>query len=155
MEGPTVVRSEALLTAFCLAFLGGPAAAADVPGTWATAEEKSRIEIVACADAQEKLCGSIVWLKEPYDDAGQPKTDRNNPDPALRSRPIIGLPLLSGFAKAAEPGVWEDGRIYNPEDGDTYSCTMTLLDDGRLEVRGYVGLPLFGKSQIWTRVTAN
>ena len=154
---PIVARSNLRSAAagVVLALGAGPAVAADVLGTWATAEDKSHVEVVPCAEAAEQLCGSIVWLKEPNDDTGQPKLDKNNPDPALQSRPIVGLPLLAGFVKAAEPDVWEDGEIYNPEDGDTYSCTMTLLEDGRLEVRGYVGLPLFGKSQTWTRVTAN
>jgi uncharacterized protein (DUF2147 family) len=152
-----VARSSLLSAAagVVLALAAGPAAAADVLGTWATAEDKSHVEIVPCAEAAEKLCGSIVWLKEPNDDTGQPKHDKNNPEPSLQSRPIIGLPLLAGFVSGDEPNKWTDGEIYNPEDGDTYSCTMTLLEDGRLEVRGYVGLPLFGKSQIWTRVTAN
>ena len=146
-------RSKALLTAFALALWTAPAAAADVLGTWATAEEKSHVEIVACPDAPEKLCGTIVWLKQPNDEAGVPKTDKNNPDEALRSRPIVGLPLLSGFEPdITEAGRWTEGKIYNPEDGETYSCTMELLPDGRLEVRGYVGLPIFGKSQIWTPV---
>jgi uncharacterized protein (DUF2147 family) len=148
-----VARSRKLLAALALAVLTGPAAAANVLGTWATAEDKSHVEIVACAAAPDKLCGSIVWLKEPNDEAGQPKTDKNNPDEALRTRPVVGLPLLSGFVPdITEQGRWTDGEIYNPEDGETYSCTMELLPDGRLEVRGYVGLPIFGKSQIWTRV---
>ncbi|MDP6689178.1 MAG: DUF2147 domain-containing protein, partial [Alphaproteobacteria bacterium] len=51
-----------------------------------------------------------------------------------------------------EANVWNDGTIYNPEDGEIYSCTMTLVDGRTLKVRGDVGLPLFGKTQVWTRV---
>ena len=120
-----------------------------VLGTWATEGGKSHVEIVACG---EKLCGSITWLKEPMDDEGKPKHDDNNPDMELQSRPILGLPLLANFIAGTEANVWEDGTIYNPEDGETYSCTMTLLDNATLKVRGYVGLPLFGKTQVWTRV---
>ena len=118
-------------------------------GTWATEGGKSHVESVTCG---EKLCGSITWLKEPLDDKGMPKHDINNPDTELQSRPIIGLPLLANFIGGTEANVWDDGTIYNPEDGETYSCTMTLLDDATLKVRGYVGLPLFGKTQVWTRV---
>ncbi len=125
------------------------AALANVVGIWATKEEKSRVEISECG---KKLCGEIIWLKEPLNDKKEPKTDTNNPDEKLRSRKIIGLKLLSGFVPSSEKNKWEDGEIYNPEDGKTYSCTMTLLPDGRLEVRGYVGISLFGKSQIWTKV---
>jgi uncharacterized protein (DUF2147 family) len=150
-----VGRSRALALAAALAVVlaaPGAAAQAAVLGTWATEGGKSHVEITPCEPDAAKLCGVIVWLKEPLDDAGAPKRDRNNPDAALRERPILGLPLLAGFAAGGEPDVWEGGRIYNPEDGETYRCTMTLLGDGRLEVRGYVGLPLFGKSQVWTRV---
>lgn len=116
-------------------------------GLWATEGGKSHVEIAPCG---EKLCGSIVWLKEPLDDEGAAKTDKNNPDEALRDRPIVGLPLLAGFVPGEAANEWVDGTIYNPEDGETYSCTMTLQSDGSLKVRGYVGLPIFGKSQIWT-----
>lgn len=124
------------------------AAAADVLGVWETKEGKSKVEIMECGG---KLCGTIIWLAEPLDEEGRPKVDKNNPDPALKARPIIGLPLLNGFVASEDSNVWTDGTIYNPEDGETYSCTMTLQEDGTLKVRGYVGLPLFGKTQIWTR----
>lgn len=107
------------------------------------------MEIVSCG---EKLCGSIVWLKEPMNEEGNPKHDANNPDADLQTRPIIGLPLLANFMAGDETNVWNDGTIYNPEDGEIYSCTITLVDGRTLKVRGYVGLPLFGKTQIWTRV---
>lgn len=135
-----------LLTALLPA---GAARAGEVVGTWATEGEKSHVVIAACDD---RLCGNIVWLKEPLDDKGKPKHDINNPDAALQGRPIIGLPLLADFVAGEEPDIWEDGTIYNPEDGETYACTLTLLDANTLKVRGYVGLPLFGKTQIWTRI---
>ncbi len=134
-----------------LAFLlpAGAAWAGEAEGTWATEGSKSHVTIVACGD---NLCGTIVWLKEPLDDEGKPKHDINNLDAALQGRPIIGLPLLANFVVGEEADVWQDGTIYNPEDGEIYSCTLTLLDDNTLKVRGYLGLPLFGKTQIWTRV---
>ena len=126
--------------------------ASNVIGLWATEEEKSHVEIKACEGDENKLCGTIVWLKEPLNDEGEPKTDRNNPEKALQERQIIGLPLMADFEKTDDPNVWEEGKIYNPEDGETYSCVITLLKADLLEVRGYVGLPLLGKSQEWTRV---
>lgn len=125
----------------------------DILGVWATENGKSHVDIQLCDDPlpDDQLCGKIIWLKDPTDDDGVPLVDKNNENPELATRPIIGLPLLSGFVKSDEAGVWEDGVIYNPEDGDTYKCTMTLMPDGTLKVRGYVGLPIFGKSQIWTR----
>lgn len=133
----------------CLAMVwNGAALAASPYGQWLTEGGKSRVEIAECDNS---LCGKIVWLAEPLDEAGQEKLDKNNPDAALQSRPILGLALLNGFVPGDEKTVWVDGEIYNPEDGETYSCTLTLQDDGTLKVRGYVGLPLFGKTQIWTR----
>jgi uncharacterized protein (DUF2147 family) len=125
-----------------------------VLGQWMTADGKARIEIVRNDQTYE---GRIVWLKEPMypaDDgkgmAGQPKVDRENPDKTLKTRPIIGLLLVQGF-KYVGGNVWEDGSIYDPESGKTYSCTMTLKMDGTLKVRGYVGISWFGRTEIWTR----
>jgi len=137
-----------------LAFLaaGAAAASADVPsplGRWMTEGGKSHVQIYQCGP---HLCGRIVWLREPNFKDGRPKTDLNNPDKAQQSRPILGLPFLYNFSKASEPNVWEGGRIYNPEDGDVYKATITLRPDGKLALRGYVGISLLGKSQYWERV---
>lgn len=125
-----------------------------VLGQWLTADGKARIEVVKHGESYD---GSIVWLKEPAYTAedkegvpGQPKVDLKNPDKALQGRPIIGLPLISGF-KYAGDNVWSDGHIYDPESGKLYSCKLTLMMDGSLKVRGYVGISLFGRTEIWTR----
>jgi len=124
-----------------------------VLGVWVTADGKARVEIVKHGDAYD---GDIVWLKEPLypaDDKtapGQAKVDRNNPDKTLQARPIIGLPLIQGF-KYSGDNVWTDGTIYDPDNGKLYSCKMTLMMDGSLRVRGYVGISLFGRTEIWTR----
>jgi len=138
--------------ALLLIFAGAGAASAQGPspiGRWMTEGGKSHVEIYACGT---QLCGRIVWLREPLFKDGRPKTDLNNSDKALQRRPILGLPFLYNFAKSAEPNVWEGGRIYNPEDGDVYKATITLRPDGKLALRGYVGISLLGKSQYWERV---
>jgi len=89
-----------------------------------------------------------VWLSEPNRD-GKPAIDRNNPDEALRTRPLCGLEMLGDF-RQTEPNRWGDGWIYNPENGKRYHATMTL-DGNLLKLRGYVGIPLFGETQTWTR----
>lgn len=135
-----------------LLFAGIGAAAAEGPspiGRWMTEGGKSHVEIYACGT---QLCGKIVWLREPLFKDGRPKTDLNNSDKALQSRPILGLPFLYNFTKSSEPNVWEGGRIYNPEDGDVYKATLTMRPDGKLALRGYVGISLLGKSQYWERV---
>ena len=115
-------------------------------GIWETGE--SHVEIYECGDL---LCGRIIALDEPLDADGKEKTDGNNPDPGLRSRPIIGMDLIAGFSRKSDRE-WEGGTIYDPRDGKTYKCKMNVQDDGTLEVRGYVGLPLFGKTVVWTRI---
>lgn len=118
-------------------------------GRWETENGRSHIEIGPCGP---KFCGKIVWLKQPLDDAGNPKLDGNNPDESLRTRPMLGLPLMTDFSPADESNVWEGGQIYNPNNGKFYSAKLTLVDDRTLELRGYVLLPLFGGSQTWKRV---
>ncbi|NJR20288.1 MAG: DUF2147 domain-containing protein [Hyphomonadaceae bacterium] len=75
--------------------------------------------------------------------------DTNNPNPALRTRPLIGLNILSGFTRQADNS-YKGGTIYNPEDGRTYRSEFRLKPDGRLEVKGCVG-PIC-RAQIWTAV---
>ena len=122
---------------------------ADPAGLWLNEPGTARIQIAQCDGGT--LCGRIVWLAEPNRPDGTPKVDINNPDEAKRTQGIIGLALLSGFRAAATAGQWEGGTIYNPEDGQTYKATLTEEGAERLRVRGYVGLPMFGKTQIWIR----
>ena len=92
----------------------------------------------------------IVALKEPHytreEDAGragQQRVDDENPEKALRSRPILGLEMFSDYRY--EKQKWK-GKIYDPEPGNTYQSRIALADDGRLEIRGYIGLPMFGRT---------
>jgi uncharacterized protein (DUF2147 family) len=118
-------------------------------GTWATAGGKSHVQIKDCGG---KLCGTIVWLKNPHDKNGKDSIDSKNPDPGLRTRKILGLPLLNGFVQDGDSNVWAGGEIYDPDNGKTYSCKLTMQNDGTMRVRGYVGFSLLGQTQIWTRV---
>ncbi len=130
--------------------LGAPAAMAADPGPigmWLAESGRGAVDIQPCGD---KLCGSLAWLKAPLNEQGKPKTDIHNPDPALQQRPLCGVPILAGFA-ADGPNSWSGGTIYDAASGTTYKSTMALNPDGTLHVRGYVGISLFGKSQVWTR----
>ena len=117
-------------------------------GKWWNGEKDAHIEIYTCTNG---LCGKIVWLEEPNEEDGTPKIDDENPDEALQSRPLMGLDILSGF-KYIGDNKWEEGTIYNPRDGKTYSCYLLLQEDGMLKVRGYIGFSLIGKTQYWERV---
>jgi uncharacterized protein (DUF2147 family) len=133
-----------------LAALAAPAMAQDdaVFGLWRSESGAAVVEIAPCG---AQACGTVVALREPLDANGAPKTDVRNEDRALRDRRVCGLRLLSGFDRQGA-GVWKDGEIYNAEDGKTYSAQMTVEGDS-LRLRGYVGVPLFGKTQVWTRET--
>ena len=144
-------RLSAALVVSCLLSLPTKAAdpAAGPLGTWSTVDDESRVLIEPCG---EELCGRLIWLKEPVNAEGEAKIDRKNPDESLRSRPIVGLPLLAGFRPdPGNPGQWAGGTIYDPESGKTYSATMTPQPDGSLRVRGFVGMPMFGRTVVWTR----
>lgn len=124
-----------------------------VVGNWTTEGNKARVEIFKCG---EKLCGKIVWIKEPLmsdpkDGAiGKPLLDNNNPVESLRSRPRLGLQLIEGFVPSGDNS-WDGGTIYDPENGKTYKCKMKMSSPQRLEVRGYIGIPMLGRTSVWTR----
>lgn len=127
-------------------FLLAPVAQADVTGIWSTVDGKSHVKIEPCGD---KFCGKIIWLKVPNNKEGKPKVDANNTDDALKTRAILGMELLKGF-EATEGNEWDDGQIYNPEDGKTYSSTMNLVSPKVLDVKGCV--LFFCKTQTWNKV---
>lgn len=141
-----------IAVAAALALPALPAQAMDDPiddpivGTWLTPKQDSKIEIAPCGDS---LCGKIVWLAKPLRDDGSPRLDVNNDNEDLKQRPILGLEIVGGFEKV-EPGKWEDGRIYNPRDGETYKSKMELKGPNTLEVKGCVLFICDG--QEWTRV---
>lgn len=146
-----------VLTFFTLILLtaatGFGAGLSGILGIWKTAMGESKVEIFMCG---EKLCGKIIWLKNPiYTDsndgqAGTPIIDRKNPDPALKSRPLIGLQILEGFTSEGN-NTWGNGTCYDPKSGKTYRGKIHLAAPDRLELRGYIGIPLFGRTSIWTR----
>ena len=118
-------------------------------GIWTDAEKKATFEIYKCGD---KLCGKIVSLAVPNDPAtGKPKLDTPNPDPKLRTRPRLGMVFMQGFTYE-DDNKWDNGKIYDPESGKTYSCYMKMESANTMEVKGYIGFSLIGKSQTWTRV---
>ncbi len=125
-----------------------PAAAASAIGEWVTEGDKARVRIEPCAADAGQLCGKITWSYRPDDAPSGPLLDINNNDPELRTRPIVGLPLLEGFEPAG-PDAWDKGTIYDPEGGKVYKSKFRLKGPDTLEVDGCV---LFiCESQTWTR----
>ena len=126
-----------------VSLLATPAAAAlPVTGHWLTNERDSIVEIAPCGP---KLCGRIARLLKPVE--GGPATDRNNPDPALRSRPLVGLMVLNGFTARGNDWV---GTIYDPRNGKTYRSFLTRNADGTLKVQGCIAF--LCKAFPWTPV---
>lgn len=125
---------------------GQDTGADEILGEWLTDKDEAIVEIYRCG---ELYCGRIVWLKESTNPDGTDKLDTENPEPSKRDRPIIGLVMVWDFRYQGN-GRWEDGRIYDPDNGKTYSCKMKLEGD-KLNVRGYIGLSLFGRTTVWTR----
>ncbi len=128
-------------------------------GLWATDPDsedgQAHVEIF---EKNGKYYGKLVWLEEPVypaDDeqgmAGKTKIDRENPDESLRSRPIQDLEIMSGFEYDGD-NKYKKGKIYAPDEGKTYKCKLTIDEDGNLKVRGYIGMAMIGRTEIWTPV---
>ncbi len=129
-----------------------PAGGAPILGVWLTEGGKSLVDITESGGVYS---GRILWLDEPLQgrnepEPGKPKRDLKNPAPAQRNQPLVGLRMLRDFLRAAD-NKWERGRVYDPGEGKEYKCTLTLRDPNALEVRGYVGISLLGRTTVWTR----
>lgn len=126
-----------------------------IVGRWLTAASsagRATVEVTRAADGTFEAV--IVALEKPLYPPGDPmagreRVDREHPDPARRSQPIIGLRFLEGFR--SRDGVWSGGTVYDPDNGKTYRGTLELAADGSLEVRGYIGIPLLGRTTTWQR----
>jgi uncharacterized protein (DUF2147 family) len=147
-----------MLASFVLAASTASAQQPAVMGTWLTASGVAQVKIAPCSSPKDgPVCGFIVGLINPKGPDGQVvapgvATDYRNENPALRSRKVIGMPLIWGFTPTSDPNSFDGGQIYNGENGKIYTANITLQPDGKLRLRGYVGTPLFGETQIWTRV---
>ena len=119
-----------------------------VVGFWLTEKGTSQVEIYKAEDG--KYFGRISWLEE-LNENGKPKVDEENADDALKSRPILGLNILEGFDYNQEDQEWENGSIYDPDNGKTYDCYMWFDDDDNvLNIKGFVmGMRFLGRSTAW------
>ena len=115
-------------------------------GNWITENGNGIIQIYKAKDGT--IQGKIIKATSKEDKKG-PLVDDKNPDPALRNRPIIGLVILRDFKFNGE--MWKNGLIYDPDNGKEYSCKMWLEDKNTLKIRGYIGISLLGRTEIWIR----
>ena len=122
----------------------------DILGYWLNEEQDGKVNIYK---ENGKYYGKLIWLKNPIDEeTGKPKLDKHNPDDELKKRPTKGIILMSDFEYEGE-GLWEEGDIYDPKSGKTYSCYMKLETMDQLKVRGFIGISLIGRTTYWTRTT--
>jgi uncharacterized protein (DUF2147 family) len=153
------MRSFLVLASVVLFASSASAQQSGVMGTWLTESGTAQVKLEPCADVKSgPVCGHIVGLINPKGPDGKVvapdvATDYRNENASLRSRKVIGMPLLWGFKAASEANAFEGGQIYNGEDGKMYTANISLQPDGKLRLRGYVGTPLFGKTQVWTRIS--
>jgi len=131
---------------FGLVMSSSPALAGTPVGIWLSEDGATKVHIANCGG---KLCGAVVWLDKPIDaTTGKPKTDKRNPDPAERSRPLLGLQVVHGLAPSG-PDKWS-GLIYNADDGRTYQAQLKVQGANAAHVEGCV-LAILCKGQMWKR----
>ena len=111
-------------------------------GKWLNEEQDATVEVYKKGD---NYYGKIVWLED------SSYSDDFNPDPTLRERKVLGVNILQAFNYISGENAWQNGTIYNPRNGKTYSCKMWLNKNGSLSIRGFVGFSFLGKTTTWTR----
>lgn len=135
-------KSISLLLITCFLYLSG-IAQDQIIGTWWTPQKDGKIEMYKQGN---KYYGKIL--------AGQNnRKDAQNPNPALRNRSLAGVVILYDFVYDADDKEWLNGKIYDPNNGKTYSCKIWLTDNGQfMKVKGYIGISMFGRSETFERV---
>jgi uncharacterized protein (DUF2147 family) len=128
------------------AVFGADVPPAQILGNWLTEPRDGIIEISLASDGSYQ--GRIVGGNDPQ------RLDQHNPDPARRGQTLLGQIILKGMRYDGE-GKWSGGTIYDPDSGRTYQCRLQRLDAERLQVRGFLGISLLGRSQLWTRYLGN
>jgi uncharacterized protein (DUF2147 family) len=140
---------QVVMLTIILSSLGALAGTSEhsVAGVWLSADGTGWIKIELSDDGP---IGSIAGSPDESGNRGPSDKDDLNPDPALRNRLLLGLTIMDGFTHAGG-GKWKSGRIYDPNSGKTYKCRLTLVDENTLELRGYIGFSLLGRTETWTR----
>lgn len=130
-------------------------------GNWKPSNGRSVISIYKGksenGEDPKKYYGKIVWLKEPNDEKGNPRTDINNSDDELKKQPLKGLVIVKGMEFEEVDGrmvSWDGGTIYDPNNGSEYSFEAEIdkRNKNTMDGRGYIGLSLFGRTDTWTRL---
>jgi uncharacterized protein (DUF2147 family) len=118
----------------------------DPSGTWLVEDGRARIRLERCGAGRDRICGYVVWMKDPADARGQPYRDRQNPDPDKRARALLGHQLLMGLQ--AKPDGRFAGDIYNAEDGKFYAVSLWREQSSSLKLKGCL-MGLLCQIQTW------
>ena len=137
---------------FCLFLLATTTALAapttGIGGDWTTTTSSIvRVEPCTPSSADQTVCLTIIKLSPTAPET----TDKQNPDVSLRNRPLCGLVIGTGF-HPTDADHLTDGHLYDPKTGRTYRGTITAAGD-TLQLHGYIGISLFGRTEIWHRAT--
>ncbi len=144
------MRFFCLSLGLCCFFAMPSLLASGVEGLWTTSKGDAVFEI---AEKAGVVNGRLVWVKDRAGVAGAKLKDVHNPDPKKRRDFLRGQFLMKGFkAVPGRPREWSGGTIYDPETGKTYQARLRLKDDATMELRGYIGIPALGRSDVWKRV---
>lgn len=118
-------------------------------GVWLNEPGDAKIEVYK---QNGKYFGKIIWLKnDKEEDGSTPNRDNNNPDESLQNRRVVGINILTNLVWDADDKEYDDGEIYDPRSGSTYSLYGYIQNDGKLFLKGYIGFSLIGRSTTWTR----
>ncbi|OHX65996.1 DUF2147 domain-containing protein [Flammeovirga pacifica] len=120
----------------------------NIEGIWMTGLKDAKVEITI--DDTGKAQGRIVWMLRDKEEDGGPRIDKLNPDSSKREVLLENMIMLSDFQYKGN-GVWEDGEVYDPDSGKTYSGSIQNAGPNVLKMRGYVGIKLFGRTELWMR----
>jgi uncharacterized protein (DUF2147 family) len=131
-----------------VASVAGVAAGESLDGYWIDSDGEVILAIGQCGPAR---CGKVAWLRKPRGPDGGPLRDFRNPDLKLQNRFVCGLPVVLGFKKQPD-GTWGDGTVYVPDHGTSFSGYAEVMGPNHVKVSGYVFLPIFGSSEVWTRI---
>lgn len=138
-----------LLIIFAIASLSVLATEPNIEGIWLVGDKDYKIELKRLASGE--IEGKVVWMKDPNDKYGKPRTDVDNDDPAKRNVPVLGLKTVYNFKWDESSGEFINGNVYKK--GTVYCGKMKLNPNGTLYLRGFIcKVKFIGKSDTWTRV---
>lgn len=116
-----------------------------IENIWYNGTKSAKVQIYKSGNHYE---GKVVWLREPKDENHLDKLDVHNPESKLRTTPVIGMVILKNL-RENEKNVFSGGTIYDPKNGKTYSCKITIVDAANLDLRGFIGISILGKTEHW------